>query len=214
MKKIILLFLFVFLVILVIDVNADWLEDGSCQVNTNCVISKQLVNDTSGEPISFANCTIDIYSPINTSLILINDGQMSNSSGDGFYTYVINFAITGKYPSSMFCVITNSTGVLGGEGASSDIADTTFIISSGNVYYLYLALLIGSIVLFIIGYNYSFGAFIIFSGILLVVLAINIYRVGVPAFDNVFMQFIIAAFFAGLGLFGMIYGGNYYLKEL
>ena len=42
---------------------ADWLEDDSCEIDTDCIISRQLINDTTGFPIPDAFCNITIRSP-------------------------------------------------------------------------------------------------------------------------------------------------------
>jgi hypothetical protein len=178
----ILIYLFIVIVLFasIKNVNADWLADGTCEVNTNCVISRQLVNDTTGSPISNAVCNITIFSPTNYSVITTDHGLMSNSSGNGFYIYPISYTATGYYPAIMNCDL----------ALSSDVADVSFTISTREAdkklitFPILYILLISGYGLLIFGFVRREETIVTISSMLLVVAGIFILAQGIDSTIN------------------------------
>lgn len=185
--------LLLILVLTGLEVLGNWQDDGSCAQDTNCTISKKVINDTSGVAIPYANCNITIYNP---SLVKIGSYYMINSS-DGYYNYTINYHVLGKYPSNMFCNYTGET----------DTADTTFIVAQEESYnsLLYLLFILIPIGLLWIGIRWEQPMATFFSGTIFITFAISLYNYHFPHFD--FMSNMLYTTFAivmvSLGLYIM-----------
>ena len=187
-----LLFLILIIILLVIsEVKADWLDDGSCQINTDCIISGRVVNETTNIPVSDSICNLSVYDINSTFLFTQNFTNLT----DGFYNTTINMNGTGTYPSFMLCQRVNDT----------DIADVSFIVSDPNYNnYLYLFLLLIPLVIFIIGQMEGYYWMTAVSGMSLVLYGIAVYMDYFPRFEsnlitNAFSLVIIAI---GLYLIG------------
>lgn len=195
-KIIILMLVLLFLPTLV---NADWLEDGSCEVDTECVISRLVINTTNGEIVNSANCTITIYD-IDENLLIYED-QMINSSS-GYYNYTIDIGTVGKYPSIMDCNRSNNL----------DSADVTFIVSGAEErdFYLYLGIVIIALLLIFLGNKYEDNTFTFFAGVLFITLSILVFKMGYSGFENQLVLNAFALVLLGLGFYIML---SPYLQE-
>jgi len=207
MNKLKILFLFILIVPFAI---ADWHDDGSCQRNTNCTISRLVINETNGLPIINANCTVAIYDPDGFPVVNETQGnpQMINTS-HGYYNYTINYNVDGKYPADMACNDTFGT-------ATIDTADITFTIGLTHYNnYLYTFLVLIPIGLFLLGWRKQNATFIMLSGMLLVVFGVAIYGGLFPYFswdgNLITKAFTISVF--GIGAYIMMRQAIEYSKE-
>lgn len=193
MKKNRLIFFLFFCILLVSLVNADWLEDGTCQMNTDCILSVKVVNDTTNLDFSHATCNITIYNISNSLLISSN---MTNSSS-GFYNYTINMNETGRYPSFVYCEHNQN---------ATDMAEVTFVISDPNYNnYLYLLLLIIPIILFIIGKQVDDSTFINLAGVILICYGLAVYTGQFPRFESNLITDAFSLILLGIGFYMLLY---------
>jgi len=142
-------------------VYADWLDDGSCEIDTECTISRMLINETTSEIIPDANCSLYVYDNSNN---LLNSYQMDNDSS-GYYASAVKINEVGDYPSIMTC---NKTGLY-------DSANVSFNISIGYRNYFYMFLILIPLSLFIFGRKKEEPSLIILAGFLFVIFGIGIY---------------------------------------
>lgn len=185
MKK--LIFLLFFLVIPF--VNADWLDDGSCQINTNCIISRQVINESTSGIVSDANCTINIYD-VNNSLI-INDTMVNLTSG--YQNYTINMNRTGQFPSDMYCIYQEN---------HTAKADVTFVVSDPHYNeWLYLFLFIIPVILFVLGKKEGELSYIMIAGFILVLFGMGVLIGWFPRFENNFLTNLFSVVLFGLGFY-------------
>ena len=162
------------LILLLPMVVADWETDNNCEQDSDCIISRKFINDTTGDPISDANCTVEIFSPSSIPLVNATIGnQQAINFSSGYYNYTINYHTLGTYPSTMFC--NTSKG-------DFDEADITFTIVSPTHYnnYLYTLLVLIPFSIFIIGWKKDIPSFIMLSGILLTLFGVAIYAKKFP----------------------------------
>lgn len=184
-------------------VNADWLDDSSCEVNTDCIMGYQFINETSGELITDANCTIDIYSP--SGYLWVNDGQMINHS-NGYYNYTINFNTTGRYPADMSCNQTSTNAV--------DSADVTFQISAPFHNWFYIFLFFIPLILLILGEIYNETALRMISGFLFCIYGISIFMQLYLPLKPTDVTDALSVFLIGTGLYLILDCSITYVKEV
>ena len=186
MKKILLLTI----LLLIPIVSADWLDDGSCEIDTDCIISRMLVNETTSAVIPDANFTIEIYFDNNSLWI---EGQMDNDSS-GYYNYTFNIDTVGDYPSVMTC---NTTHIY-------DSANVSFNVSIGSRNYFYMFLILIPLLLFILGRKLEELSLIIISGFLLVIFAVGIFMGLFPGIPDNFISDGLSALLMAIGFYFMI----------
>ncbi len=179
---------------------AGFLEDGSCEIDTNCIISRQLINKTTGFPITDAFCNITIR---NEDFSLISVSQMINDSS-GFYNHTVNFNQTGTFPSIMNCNKINQT----------DAADVTFRVGIGTRNYFYLFLILIPILLFILGMQRDELVLIILSGFLITIFGVGIFMGLFPGIPDNFISDALSALLISIGLYFMIRASIEYVKEV
>ncbi len=199
MKKTIIFFLF--FILLINLVSADWLDDGSCQLNTNCVLTIQYINLTTAQGISNGNCTINIYNQ-NSTALLFNTSMLNLTSG--FYNYSINMNETGRFPTFVNCDFLGDV----------DRSDETFIVSDPNYNeWLYLLLLIIPISLFLIGRKEGI-AYTMLGGFVLITYGIAVFMGLFPRLPDSFLTEGLAVILFGIGFYLILDSSIKYVKEV
>lgn len=182
-------------------VSADWLDDGTCQVNTDCLLTINVVNDTTNYGISTANCTLSVYD-INNTLIL--NETMYNLT-EGFYNYTLNMDQSGKYPTLIRCDYLND----------SDKADFTFVVSDPNYNeWLYILLFIIPITLYGLGKKEDELAYIVFSGSIFIGFGISIYMRYFPRLEVNFLTESLSVISIGVGIYLLGFSSIRYVQYL
>ena len=194
------IFLLFILLILPTLVYADWLEDGSCEITTDCVISRQVIDLYTGFPISDAYCNITIRYD---NYSIYEATQMINDSS-GYYNHTINIKEINNFPSIMNCKYNNET----------DSANVSFSTSLGTRNYFYMFLILIPIGLFVIGRKIEELSLIMIGGFLLVIFGIGIFMGIFYGIPNNFISDSLSVLLIGNGIYFMGRSSIEYVGEL
>ncbi len=135
------------------------------------------------------NCTIEIYTPEGN---LIDSGVMTETN-QTIYEFSTTLNDTGTFPLLIDC-----------DNGQTCISECEVIVEADNIYYLYVIALAFFFVLLGLGYYLEEPVFVIISGFLSCIIAVNLYINGFPGLTNEFLRQMIIIIFVGIGLYLII----------
>ncbi len=159
-----------------------------CEKNNKCIISETCQDAACG------NCSITVYNRTGTEMI-----PLSLMTRENIYLYTYNTTdILEEYGSYPYAINCTNNKVCRGD---CRVEIKTGCEGNFSVFYLYI---IGTIIFFILlglGYYLEEPIFVIISGMLSMVLAINLFINGFPNLTNEFLKNGVVIILAGIGMY-------------